>query len=139
MTTKYTYKYYDVFTLEHQGEFPHVLWESEPIDLYGCPKVTTKIQIYPNGDTRAKGTLSAYVLFNSTDPNITLEAAIGIQINNQAQGIRGGEVILTPFLIGKDTQSPFGQRQGRGWANLCEIGEVFKEPKTTVQYVVKVS
>lgn len=133
MTTIYTYKYYDVYTLPHKGKFPHTTWESDPVALYGCPKVTTHILIYPNGNCSTQGLVSAYITFNSTDPLITLEATMSIKINNKALSAQ------QPFSVGNDPSCSIKFGHGWGYQTGWEMCEIFKEPNTTLQYSVKVT
>jgi hypothetical protein len=132
MTTNFTYKNYDVYALEPtKGKFPHKFWESQSIPVYGCPEVTAHLQIYPTGDKDGKGHVSAYVCFSSTNPTISMEMTLSINIHGKDQFEQKADI-----TVGDNNTVKFGR--GWGWPKMCKIGNIFEEPKTTLNFRVSV-
>lgn len=137
MTTRYTYQYYNVYTLEHKGTFPFVHWETEKIILYDCPNVKVYLRIHPNGyPGEEMGHVCAFVYFEPSDPNITIEALFGCQINGAKYCLDENNEPTSTINFGKGVEGQF--KDGRKGFCCNEMSEIFQEPKTVIRFAVKV-
>jgi hypothetical protein len=89
------------------------------------------MRVYPTGNQKGKGHVSAFVFFDSTDPNLRLEVKVGILVSGRKE--HKEEVTIK---VGKGSTFHFGNGIGR--SKFCEMSDVFTKTKTIVAFKVEV-
>jgi hypothetical protein len=111
--------------------FPMLLSHMLTVELCGCPEAKANLSLYPTGNEEGKGHVSAFITFESTNPNLLLEVKIAIQITGQKE-----HTIDDIIEVGRGGKVNFDWEWG--WFKFCEVANIFTQPKTVLGFTVTV-